>query len=95
MADKMQLTRIIPEHVETVVLKGITTMKRGASVEFLAALKRHGKPTHCWWCKAEFQPGHEVAMVACEDDTNVLLCDECAKKARDTRTGRGPRRKQI
>ena len=72
-----RLSKRIPARTETVTF---TWIKRDFQAwSFFSKVRK--TPNCCWWCKHPFEGDEMLALAGRSKKLNVLLCQDCARRA--------------
>ena len=83
MGETMKLTRIIPAHRKTMELTWLKKEFVTVTPRILKIWKDTKQSSCCYWCKHRFDVGEVVALAGVKNEVNRVLCQACAKEARD------------
>lgn len=77
-----QLSRRVPARTEMIRFPWVVKDFSFYTEQWRAVRAKCRSPLDgCWWCKAKFGEGDQIALAAREKGTNVVLCQACAARA--------------
>lgn len=78
-ADRMTLSKVIPQHVHSISFNWCVRHFTRMSPEYRAIRARMKNPMDdCFWCRHAFVDGEVMALAQPEKGGNKVLCQTCA-----------------